>query len=94
MQKRSIKFIDQQICENNQKCGLVVVHAGVIRGLICHYLGLPYSENLKRRIGHRYIGVLNVHDNGHVDYDELGEYSDFVVDNIISIPVSKHRAPG
>ena len=92
MQKRSVSFIDKQISENPGKCGLVVVHAGVIRGLICHYLNLPYSENLRRRIGHRYIGVLNFDKKGVVEYDEIGESSDFVNDKIFTIPALNRSA--
>ena len=86
MQKRCVKFIDKQISGSNFECGLVVVHAGVIRGLICHYLNLPYSENLKRKIGHRYIGVMDFNKKGQVKYDEMGEFSEFVTDGTLTLP--------
>ena len=94
MQKRSVGYIDKQISKNDWKCGLVVVHAGVIRGLICHYLNLPYSENLKRKMGHRYIGVMDFSKKGHVKYDEIGEYSDFVTDGIVTISTLGKLATG
>lgn len=93
MQTRCVNFIDKNRDKNKNNTVLLVVHAGVIRSLICHYLQLPYAVNLKRRIGHRYIGVLDLKDNSTATYDEIGEYSDFVSENIIKVPV-KTRATG
>lgn len=92
MQSRCINFIEKQKVKDNDDTVLLVVHAGVIRGLVCHYLQLPYSENLKRKIGHRYIGVLEINKNGSVTYDEIGESSDFVSENIVSIPLEKRKS--
>ena len=91
MQSRCVNFIEKQMTRDKSDPVLLVVHAGVIRGLICHYLQLPYSINLKRRIGHRYIGVLDINENGKVTYDEIGENSDFVSENIIRIPYQKRK---
>ncbi len=91
MQTRCVRFIDEQLSKDKHDTVLVVVHAGVIRGLVCHYLQLPYSENLKRRIGHRYIGVLEFTKNG-ITYDEIGVNSDFVSENIVSIPIEKRKS--
>ena len=92
MQSRCVNFIEKQKTENQDNTVLLVVHAGVIRGLICHYLGLPYSENLKRRIGHRYIGVFDIKKDGDITYDEIGESSDFVSENILDVPLKKHMS--
>ena len=69
-----------------------MVHAGVIRGLICHYLGLPYAPNLRRRISHRYIGLFEFETEFCRKYDELGTLSSVVKDGIVSIPGAP-RAP-
>ena len=92
MQSRCVNYIEKQKANCMNDTVLLVVHAGVIRGLVCHYLQLPYAENLKRRIGHRYIGVLEVKNDGDISYDEIGESSDFVSENILSIPLKKHSS--
>ena len=89
MQSRCIGYIEKHKTKDNNDTVLLVVHAGVIRGLVCHYLQLPYAENLKRRIGHRYIGVLDLKNDGSITYDEIGESSDFVSENILTIPLKK-----
>ena len=66
---------------------LVVVHAGVIRGLISHCLELDYSSNLKRRIGHQYIGDFTIEGKSCVRYDELGRPSGFIKDGIVKAPL-------
>ena len=86
MQSRCVNFIDKHKDKEQDNTVLLVVHAGVIRALVCHYLQLPYADNLKRRIGHRYIGVLELNAAGAVTYNEIGEYSDFVTENILDIP--------
>lgn len=86
MQKRSVGFVQNLVTESRDQNVLLVAHAGVIRGLICHYLGLPYAPNLKRHISHRYIGVFEF-DGGHCQrYDELGSHSAFVRKSIVDTP--------
>jgi broad specificity phosphatase PhoE len=87
MQARSVQFFDVLAGKHKNETILVVVHAGVIRGFICHYLGLPYAENLKREIGHRYIGDYRFIGNQCVSYNELGKPSGFVRDSVLSVPV-------
>lgn len=70
---------------------LVVVHAGVIRGLICSFLGLDFASNLKQRISHRYIGDFELQDGRCIRYDELGKPSGFVKQGELSLP---HLAAG
>jgi len=45
-----------RIARHHDETVSVAEHAGVIRGLICHFPGLDYTGNLKRKITHRYIG--------------------------------------
>lgn len=85
MQARCVKFINKRVKDKNSTCCLLVVHAGVIRGIVCHYMKLPYSKNLKRKIGHRYVGVIDFDSSDSVQYTELGEHSDFVKDDIVKL---------
>ena len=87
MQSRSVEFIESLTSKRQGETILVVVHAGVIRGLICHFLDLPYAENLKRKITHRYIGDFQFEGDQCVRYNELGKLSGFVRDGVISIPM-------
>jgi len=86
MQKRSVRFIKSIAEVNRDKTVLIVVHAGIIRGLICHFMGLDYESNLKRKITHRYIGDFTFEGPICIRYDELGTYSGFVKSKIIEIP--------
>lgn len=86
MQKRSVRFIKSIAEVNRDKTVLIVVHAGIIRGLICHFMGLDYESNLKRKITHRYIGDFTFEGPICIRYDELGTHSGFVKSKIIEIP--------
>lgn len=88
MQSRSVHYLSQLADEKPQQTILVVAHAGVIRGLISHFLGLNYAEHLKHKISHRYIGDFQFEGNNCVRYDELGKSSGFVTDGVIEIPFS------
>lgn len=87
MQKRSVSFIDSLAQDHPDETLLIVVHAGVIRGLICHYLELDYASNLKRHMGHQYIGDFTLEGDNCVRYDELGKPSEFVREDVIKIPL-------
>jgi alpha-ribazole phosphatase len=91
MQQRSIAFVESLTGRDEEQTLLLVVHAGVVRGMICHYLGLDYGQNLKRRVSHRYIGDFQFGRSRLQGYDELGSHSDFVSDGILSLPV--HTCP-
>ncbi|MCP3867581.1 MAG: histidine phosphatase family protein [Gammaproteobacteria bacterium] len=94
MQLRSVGFLKSLAAKRQGKSILVVVHAGVIRGVVSWFLGLPYSENLKRRITHRYIGVFSFEGEACVGYDELGTLSGFVKDQVTTIPVERSMLSG
>ncbi|MCP5446281.1 MAG: histidine phosphatase family protein [Chromatiaceae bacterium] len=89
MQARSVGFLKSVACRRQDETILVVVHAGVIRGFISHFLGLPYAEHLKHKINHRYIGDFLFKGNECIQYDELGELSGFVQDDVVSIPLER-----
>lgn len=80
MQQRSVAFLAALAQSRPDDTVLVVVHAGVIRGLVSHFLGLEYGEHLKRKISHRYIGEFVFAGGNCVRYDELGKLSGFVIE--------------
>lgn len=87
MQERSVAFMESLAEKHPDETLLVVVHAGVIRGLISYCLELDYASNLKRRIGHQYIGDFTIEGKKCVRYNELGRPSGFVKDGIIKVPL-------
>ena len=94
MQQRSVSYLSSLAKSRPQLTGLIVVHAGVIRGLVSHFLGLNYANNLKHRISHRYIGDFLFDGNTCVRYDELGKPSGFVSEGVIETPFSCPLADG
>lgn len=86
MQARSVNFLKSVACKRKDETILVVVHAGVIRGFVSYFLGLSYAENLKHKISHCYVGDFLFEGTRCVRYDELGEPSGFVKDNVVSVP--------
>jgi len=90
MQARSVEFLESLTAKHQDETILVVVHAGVIRGFISHFLKLPYMENLKRKITHRYIGNFLFEGDQCIRYDELSSsLSGFVKDGVISVPFER-----
>lgn len=86
MKKRSVAFVESLVNKHAKANILIVAHAGVIRGLICHFLHLDYSANLKRKIGHRYIGDFSFDKKRCREYRERGVPSGFLADKIIKNP--------
>jgi len=86
MQQRSVSYFSSLASIHSGDTILLVVHAGVMRGLICHFLGLDYADNLKRKISHRYIGEFLFDGQTCVKYDELGKSSGFVSEGVIKVP--------
>ena len=86
MQKRSVAFVSSLEKDHSDETLLIVVHAGVIRGLICHFLELDYASNLNRHMGHQYIGDFTIENNVCIRYNEMGKPSGFVREGIIRLP--------
>jgi broad specificity phosphatase PhoE len=86
MQERSVNYLISLALTRPRQTILIVVHAGIIRGLVSHFLGLDYAENLKRKISHRYVGDFQFDGSTCVRYDELGKPSGFVRDGVIEVP--------
>jgi len=89
MQQRSVEFVASLAIAHPQDTVLMVSHAGVIRGIVSHFLGLEYASSLNHSISFRYIGDFLFNGNSCVRYDELGKPSGFVRDGIIEIPFSR-----
>jgi broad specificity phosphatase PhoE len=86
MQRRSVDFLLSLQTAHAGDSLLLVAHAGVIRALVCYFLGLDLTSNLKRKVSHRYIGDFFIEQDMCVFYEELGKPSGFVKDAIIEIP--------
>lgn len=86
MQQRSLRALLSIAERHPGETLLIVVHAGVIRGLVSHLLGLNFSAHLKAKISHRYIGDFLIHNGGCAHYDELGTPSGFVRDGTLRLP--------
>jgi alpha-ribazole phosphatase len=88
MQQRSVSYLLSLAEKHPEQTVLIVVHAGVIRGLVSHFLGLNYADNLMHKISHRYIGDFLFDGNTCVRYDELGKPSGFVSEGVLETPFS------
>jgi alpha-ribazole phosphatase len=94
MQRRNVEFVLSLQHAHTDDNLLIVTHAGVIRGLVAHFLCLDLAANLKRKVSHRYIGELVIEHDGCVYYDEIGMHSGFVRDGIVEVPwCSKPAGP-
>ena len=88
MQVRSASYLSSLATTLSQQTILIVVHSGVIRGLVSHFLDLNYAQSLKYKISHRYIGDFLFAGQACVGYNELGKESGFVSNGIIELPVT------
>ena len=86
MQQRSVNCLLSMAKRYSRQTVLIVAHAGVIRGLVSHFLGLDYAANLKRKISHRYMGDFLFDGDKCVRYDELGKTSGFISEGVIEVP--------
>lgn len=88
MQARSVDCV----CAMADACAgqvvLAVIHAGVARALVSHFLGLDYAGQLKRKVSHRYIGVLDFDGARCSAYEEWGESSGFISDLGLTQPLA------
>jgi alpha-ribazole phosphatase len=86
MQDRSVEFVQTLPGREPGKTLLLVLHAGVIRALLSHFLKLDYAGQLKRKVSHRYIGVLSFDGVDCSGYEEWGVPSGFVSDTELPLP--------
>ena len=93
MQARSQAQVQRLTALYPEHTLLLVAHAGVIRALVCHFLGLDLADHLRRKVSHCYIGDFQFQDGCCRRYDELCQPSGFVRDGIISVPWIAPGAP-
>ena len=89
MQQRSVEFLLSLAAKHPRQTILIVAHAGVIRGLVSHFLGLELADNLKQKVSFRYIGDFLLENGYCLRYDELGEASGFVSNGVIELAFSR-----
>ena len=87
MQRRSVRFLVSLTRLHPGQTVLIVVHAGVIRGLVSHFLGLDYGSQLRQKISHRFIGDFRFVGERCAIYDELGQASGFVRSGMVTVPL-------
>lgn len=80
MQGRSVEFLQSLLDRREYDVALCVTHAGVIRAAVSHFLELDFTGQLRRRISHRYIGVLDFDGAGALTYAEWGPATGFPED--------------
>lgn len=91
MQRRSVNFLTALAETHSEQTLLIVVHAGVIRGFVSHFLNLEYADNLQHQISHRYIGDFQFAGATCTRYDELGKPSGFIQAGVIETPCQLQR---
>ncbi len=92
LQARCVSFIRALAVGQSGRTILCVAHAGVVRALLSHFLGLDYAPQLKRKVSHRYVGVLCFDGERCSAYDEWGMPSGFVNEGVLTLPYSRKIA--
>ncbi|RLA58791.1 MAG: hypothetical protein DRR04_10125 [Gammaproteobacteria bacterium] len=92
LQVRCVSFIHTLINTHSGQTILCVAHAGVVRALLSHFLRLEYAAQLKRKVSHRYVGVLCFDGDRCTAYDECGLPSGFVTEGEVALPYSRKIA--
>ena len=92
LQSRCVALLDDLAARSTDETVLCVVHAGVIRAVLSHFLGLDFSAQLRRKVGHRYIGILGVEQGVCSSYDEWGQCSGFVSEGAVTLPYTRQIA--
>jgi broad specificity phosphatase PhoE len=89
MQQRSVRCLFSLEFSHSGDTILIVSHAGAIRGIISHFLGLEYGQSLKFLVPFLYIGDFQFEGERCVRYDELGQPSGLVEEGKIKLPFSR-----
>lgn len=90
MQRRSVGGLLGLEALHHGRTLLLVAHAGVIRGLVCHCTGLDLEPHLRRKVSHQYVGDFSIENGVCIRYDELGRPSGFVRDRVVKVPFLRH----
>ena len=89
MQLRGVHCFSSLALSHSNDTILVVSHAGMIRGMVSHFLGLEYGPSLQHHVPFRYIGDFWFEGESCVRYSELGELSGFVEEGVIDMPFAR-----
>ena len=89
MQLRGVRCLSSLALLHSNNTILVVSHAGMIRSIVSHFLGLEYAPNLEQKVPFRYIGDFRFEGENCVRYDELGQASGFVQTGVIDTPFAR-----
>lgn len=92
VQARAVAYTRQLALSQAGKTVLCVAHAGVIRSLLSYFLELDFAAQLKRKVSHRYTGVLMFQGDSCVGYDEWGQPSGFVEAGEVGLPYTRRSA--
>ena len=92
VQVRSVAYIRALAAARCGQTILCVAHAGVVRALLSDFLELDYAAQLKRKVSHRYVGVLCFNGDRCTDYDEWGMPSGFVSEGGLVLPFARKIA--
>lgn len=92
VQARAVAYTRQLVLSMVGQTVLCVVHAGVIRALLSYFLELDFTAQLKRKVSHRYTGVLTFQGDSCVGYDEWGQPSGFVEAGVVGLPYTRRSA--
>ena len=92
LQERCVSFMYTLAQAHRGQTILCVAHAGVVRALLSHFLELDYAAQLKRKVSHRYVGVLHFDGDCCTVYDEWGIPSGFVSEGQLVLPYSRKIA--
>ena len=89
---RTVAFVKAMARSCDAQTVLCVAHSGVVRALLSHSLDLNYSDHLRCKVTHRYIGVLDFDGPCCASYDEWGVLSGFVSEGTLALPHSRRIA--
>jgi probable phosphoglycerate mutase len=78
VQARAVGFLERVAWKYRNKQIVAVSHADVIRGVICHYLGIPLDLSLRVRIDPASVSILRISECGAeiLGLNEGGQASD------------------
>lgn len=71
VQDRAVSFVSGLEVRHEAATVLLVTHAGVIAGLVAHYLDEPIAEYIRTRFGHDFLGRLRVEGGTIADYRKI-----------------------
>ncbi len=71
VQTRAVEFVANLEGRDGAGPILLVTHAGVIAGLVAHFLGKPIEKFIRTRFGHDFLGRLTVEGGSIAEYEKM-----------------------